>query len=136
MEFEVLKNKKIVDGEMDLLSTYLKIDFDKVIIDDWILVDEFSEMLLDLISYVKFGSDEYVDILIKFNRISNPLEICKGDIIAVPNLSSFRENSKYIDLNKESIVTKKRNNKVNINNAPSKMSKSSNYIKRGGNIII
>lgn len=98
--FSVLRSKTQVDGKIDLLSNYLKIDYEKVIIDEWILVDSQSAMLLDLISFAMYGTENYSDLLKKFNRIDNPLEIAIGQILAVPNIESLEANSTFVDLSK------------------------------------
>lgn len=140
MEFGVLKNKKVIDGKLDLLSSILLIDYDKVDIDSWILVDIHTSGLLDLISYVKYGSTDYVDVLIKFNRINNPLEIEEGDIIAIPDLLSFQTNSKYVDptqaFNKTRPSRIFNQLKSKVISGAIKSDNTSNFIKKSGNVII
>lgn len=98
LQFSTLNKKAVVNGKTDLLSNYLQIDYANVIIDNWILVDDQSAMLLDLVSFAMYGSENYADLLKKFNRIDNPLEISKGLILAIPNIQSLEANSRYVDL--------------------------------------
>ncbi len=70
----------------------------------------------DLLSFSLFGSDDYVDILLKCNEISSPLDVRTGDIILVPALQSAKKfylnpykeqknanvKNKYLDPNKKS----------------------------------
>ena len=49
------------------------------------------EMRPDLISYFAYGTDQYMDIILKFNDISNPFSIKQGDVILIPD----REQAKY-----------------------------------------
>lgn len=100
MNFEILNKKKIVDGKMDLLSNYLKINYDKISIIDWIKIDESSIYMIDVICTVCYGSNEYIDKVLKFNRLSNGLDLKVGQIIALPDMMELHENSKYVDLDK------------------------------------
>lgn len=138
MEFEILDSKKVVDGKMDLLSTILLIDYEKISIDNWILVDEFTEMGLDYIAEATLGSPDYVWLLVKFNRISHPLEVQKGDIIAIPNLDEFRSNSKLVEYtsynNKISKTQSKQFNEMK-SSIVSRTLPKSNFVKQNGNVI-
>ena len=44
----------------------------------------------DLVSLAIYGSDEYADIICKFNNISNPFELNEGMVLILPDLSSVR----------------------------------------------
>lgn len=136
----ILSNKTVTDGKIDLLSNVLEIDFEKVLIEEWILVDEQTAMLLDLISFVMYGTEDHVDIIKKFNKINNPLSIQIGQIIAIPNINSLESNSRLVN---QKIVnttsSKKKNTKSGIlsNTSPSKKAiPISNFIKSSnGNLI-
>lgn len=142
---ELLEKKEIVDGKLDLLSNIVIIDYDKISIDEWILVDEFSVMGLDYVSESLYGSNEYVWVLMKFNRIDSPFEVNVGDIIAIPNINEFRQNTKVI--NYKSITTtmlSKQNNAFNksinnigqrTSNITQKTTPISNFTKQSGNVI-
>ena len=43
----------------------------------------------DLICLAHYGTDDYVDIVCKFNGISNPYELNEGDIIALPEVADM-----------------------------------------------
>ena len=48
-------------------------------------VEEEEEMRMDLISVKYYGTEDYLDILCKFNGISNPFSLERGQLIKVPN---------------------------------------------------
>ena len=73
MEFDVFLNKKQVDGKIDFLSTYLKFNYDEIAIKDWVVIDAGFETSIDMISTVAYGKPDYLDYLVKFNRLNNPL---------------------------------------------------------------
>ena len=139
MDFEILTNKKIVNGKIDMLSNILLIDYDKITITDWILVDVFTTMAIDMIAAKLYGSDEYTWVLIKFNRISNPLEVNVGDIIAIPDLLEFRKYSTLVDYSTSSRLAKSAQNstfnKIKSSSSAVKTSASSNFVKKSGNVI-
>lgn len=72
----------------------------------------------DLLSFSLYGTDDYLDILLKCNEISSPLDVRTGDIIIVPALQPAKAfyvnpvlekinpaiNSKYLDPDKKSKV--------------------------------
>lgn len=133
----ILSNKNVVDGKIDLLSNVLQIDYDKIIIDDWILVDEQSAMLLDLISFVMYGTESYSDYIKKFNKINNPLSIQIGQVLAIPNIVSFEANSRYINQKIVNIASKKKSSSLlNVSTPSKKAIPVSNFIKSSnGNLI-
>lgn len=98
MQFRIFDDKKQVNGKIDLLSNIWQIDYELVKIDDWIRVDDATNMSLDLIAFTMYGDEARMDVLKKFNRINNPLEIYIGQIIAVPNLDSFNDNLKLVEV--------------------------------------
>ena len=56
-----------------------------------VTVTDDYEMRPDLISYFAYGTDLYMDIILKFNDISNPFSIKAGDTLLIPVL----EDAKY-----------------------------------------
>lgn len=139
MNFEILTNKKIVDGKIDMLSNVLLIDYEKITITDWILIDNFTTMAIDMLAAKLYGSDEYAWILIKFNRINNPLEVNVGDVIAIPDLLEFRRYSSIVDYSSKSKLTKSAQNlqfnKIKSLSSAVKATPSSNFVKKSGNVI-
>lgn len=159
LTLDTFEKKKIVDGKMDLLSTYDKIHFDKINILDWIIIDKSSIYLLDVISMVCYGSQNHIDKIIKFNRISNGLDLRVGQILAIPEINSYIENSETIDLDKaknKNITSQKNQSKLDtimknkvvnvgfngnannyIKNNPSiKTTPSTNYLKKNNGVYV
>ena len=44
----------------------------------------------DLISLAVYGSDEYADLICKYNGISNPFELNENDVIVLPQYHEFQ----------------------------------------------
>ena len=139
MDFEILTNKKSANGKIDMLSNVLIIDYDKITITDWILIDDFTVMALDVIAAKLYGSSEYSWLLVKFNRISNPLEVNVGDVIAIPDLLEFRKYSKWVDYSEmtRSAISKQSKSfkSMKSNSSAVKVTPSSNFVKKSGNVI-
>lgn len=140
MVFSVLQNKNEIDGKIDMLSNILVIDFEKVIIKDMIRIDSLTEMSLDLIAKTLYGSEDHVDVLLKYNRMNNALELKEGMIVVVPDLESFQSNSYFMNytpmrLQKKKILFEAKTENKQI---PSKtqIQKTKHYRKdSNGNII-
>lgn len=49
-------------------------------------------MRMDLISLAQYDTDEYTEILLKYNDISNPFTLNFDDIIIIPTFESIAEN--------------------------------------------
>lgn len=139
MEFEILRNKKSTNGKIDMLSNVLLIDYAKINIAEWILIDEFTAMGIDYIAEKMYGSADYAWVLIKFNRISNPLTINIGDVIACPDINDFRQNSKWIEYSKTTSNSMSYQNtqfkKMKSSSSAVKSISSSNFVKKSGNVI-
>lgn len=109
MEIFDLNNIKIVEQKIDkefgqtkfydlTESTYktridIKYDFYYVLQED--------EMRLDLICFKIYGNTDYLDIIINFNEIDNPLNIKYGDVLKFPSagdieLLRVREESQSV----------------------------------------
>lgn len=52
------------------------------------------QMRPDLISQAMYNNTLYTEYILKYNGISNPFTIDQGDVIAVPNLDSAKNNTK------------------------------------------
>jgi len=75
---------------------------------------------VDLISLAVYGSDEYVDIIMKCNELSDPLQVRTSDVLVIPELNGAKKfyknpnkeskeaKQKYIDSTKKSKVDKSR----------------------------
>jgi len=55
------------------------------------VVDEFTAMRPDLISYSMYVDQNKCDMLMKYNGISNPFAIQEGDIIFIPDSEDLRK---------------------------------------------
>ena len=53
-------------------------------------VDSFTSMRPDLISHASYGSQDYTDLLLKYNGISNPFSIGEGQIFFIPDVNDSR----------------------------------------------
>lgn len=69
------------------------------------VVEKHEEMRIDLISLKTFGSVDYVDFLLDFNKIDLPLNIKSGDIIYYVDISQV-DNFRIKPENKETIQAK------------------------------
>lgn len=139
----IIENKDLVDKMVDLMSKVIKIDRKAVTIERYVLIDDIHEMSIDVLANGAYGRSEAIDILCKFNGISNPLSIKKGDIIAIPNLASLMSNTKRLEF--KGIQLQKRNNLLtssvtnvdNFTKSPSKKSvKKKNFTKSKDGILI
>lgn len=52
---------------------------------NWHRVAVSEEMRPDLVSLAYYGTENYADIICKYNGISNPFSLAKDDIIKIPN---------------------------------------------------
>lgn len=55
---------------------------------------------IDLISLSEYGTHDYVDIILKFNGISNPFSIIEGDLLYIPP-RDFGKKKWKLTLNKD-----------------------------------
>jgi hypothetical protein len=65
------------------------------------------EMRPDLISQAMYNNTLYTEYILKYNGISNPFTISRGDVISVPNLDSAKKNTKNRTDEKEGADAKK-----------------------------
>ncbi len=85
-------------------------------------VESTDEMRIDLICNNIYGTTEFVDIILNFNEISNPLNIKAGDILKYP----ARDNIELLRYRKESKDLTK--SLLNRNKAPRKDEGRKKYI--------
>lgn len=93
--------------KLDLTSNQWVIDYDKVIIDANISIDSSTEMRIDTIARYVLGTEDYVDVIVKFNKLQNPYGIKKGDVLSIPNLNSFFANLKMVNYKSKDIKNTK-----------------------------
>lgn len=112
-------------------------------------VEPQEEMRIDLISKRRMGSTDYIDFLLNFNRIDNPLNIKSGDLIFYidsQSVGDFRIKPKSVesiksqlfDPSKVSQVDKSRRDYIENNYSlpPTIMSNPINSVKVVGDSII
>ena len=92
----VIDNKKIItinDSSIIDLTTSI-FDTNKSIgaLFNIYRVPETMKMRIDLISLAAYGTDEYADILLKYNGISNPFTINTDDILYIPTLDTVEND--------------------------------------------
>jgi hypothetical protein len=90
--------------------------------DEIIIVNNNYVARPDLISLAIYGSDQYADIICKYNGISNPFELNENDIIRLPNAGNiqrmaqrFESKSDLISDSNSIISTKKYEHQKEIN---------------------
>jgi hypothetical protein len=123
LNYKILANKGILlhtnengisEEFVDLLTKtcdYEQLTFDN---DDIIIVNEHYVARPDLISLAVYGTDEYADIICKYNGISNPFELNENDIIRLPSLYNLdfmcikKENKSELVSDSKSILTRKK----------------------------
>lgn len=78
-------NKKIVDGVVQMARPSLL--FAKIEGQSYTehYVADFEVCRVDLISLKRYGTDAMGDIILKFNKISNPFSFNEGDIMLIPD---------------------------------------------------
>jgi len=81
----------------------------------------------DLISKSVYNTTQYAEIILKFNGISNPFSIDKGDLILVPNLDGAKEKIIKTESGHKSDLAKIRNSYKYID--PAKMPNKSDSLK-------
>lgn len=97
INLEILLNKYSVtksDGDVLPDITRSSIDPEKlsnVSSTKRVRVDSFTNMRPDLISHASYGSQDYTDLLLKYNGISNPFSIGEGQIFFIPDVNDLRE---------------------------------------------
>lgn len=140
INIKYLSDKKKVNGKTILASNMSFTDFSKVEIDDYVIIDDMSEMKMSLISRIAYGSEMYTDVLCKFNN-KGPFSIKKGDIIAIPNLVSYRQHTSVKNIKSLTIDSKDftdaKNASSSYKSTPSKKKqKSANFTKSADGILV
>jgi O-glycosyl hydrolase len=119
------KIKIIKDGINEIIDmaepTYIPdYESNKFTIKRIIIVTKEYDRRVDLISLAVYGSEQYSDIIMKCNELTDPLAVREGDIILIPELTgaksfyinplteSIEAKEKYIDSSKKSKMDSKR----------------------------
>jgi len=82
-----------------------------------------DEMRIDLICYKIYNNTDYIDILLNFNEIDNPLNIKEGDVLRYPNPKDI-ESLRYKTESKNTVKAL-----LNRNKAPRKDDSRKKYIE-------
>ena len=86
MDLHSISNKKVVDGKVIITEPQILFKENQdVILTHTVEYDELGRP--DLISLKYYGMHEYVDLILKFNGISNPFGINVGDELEIPLIS-------------------------------------------------
>ncbi len=77
----------------DLTEPTLKPDYKSksFMITRTVTVNDEYAMRPDLISYFAYGTDQYADIIMKFNGISNPFAINEGMLLFIPKMPDAKK---------------------------------------------
>ena len=54
-------------------------------------VDTFTIMRPDLVAYAAYGSHDYMDMVLKYNGISNPFSLYEGQILFLPDITELQK---------------------------------------------
>ena len=85
MNLVVLKKKNISNDKLNMTLPSLLFVSDKLHEYEYeVKSDEVCR--IDLISSRFYGSDSYIDYILKYNGISNPFSITEGDILKMPDV--------------------------------------------------
>lgn len=94
MRIRLLELKAIMEREgvlaVDFLDSTLQVNYfsRELQVDRVLLVEERHLARPDLLSQDAYGAPDHVDVILKFNMITNPFSMEEGDIIVAPNLGS------------------------------------------------
>jgi hypothetical protein len=90
LAFRTILNKYVIRKKnKDLVNDLTRSSIDKriyanVAANTRYIVDEFHEMRPDLIAITIYGDQNMADLLLKYNAISNPFSLRKGDVLFIP----------------------------------------------------
>lgn len=101
-----IDNKKIITKNNTEIVDFISSIFDdkktSSIVFNLYKVPDSMKMRIDLISLAAYGSDEYSDILLKYNGISNPFTINTNDILLIPTLDTIENDLKTVSFKNDS----------------------------------
>lgn len=102
----VIDNKEIIKKNdieiVDFISSIFNDKKTSDIVFNLYRVPDSMKMRIDLISLAAYGSDEYADILLKYNGISNPFTINTNDILLIPTLDTVENDLKELKIKNDS----------------------------------
>ena len=140
-------NRKISiskDGTTQIVDfadpTYIPIyDSENFTVQKVIKVSQEYDRRVDLLSLAVYGSDEYSDIILKFNEIGDPLSVRTGDVLIMPEINGAKKF--YLNPNQESKEAKQqyvdstKKSKVDTNRLET-LAKISSSVKNGSTMNI
>lgn len=83
MKIYSIDKKKLVDNKLSM-STPTLIFADSTKVQEVHVVSNDETGRIDLVSLSEYGTHDYIDIILKFNGISNPFSIIEGDVLYIP----------------------------------------------------
>lgn len=91
---------------MDFLENNFEVNYldDTLLIERIILIEERHLCRPDLISWESYNNVNYVDIILKFNQISNPFSMNLYDLILIPNIQTAINFYKRNKLTTEKLI--------------------------------
>ncbi len=89
MVFDVLKNKRILNGLIDFSDVTFNAQDGYKLLDVFTITASYA-MRWDKISCKYYNVPDYADGLYKFNEYDNPYSLNEGDIIYIPELQSLK----------------------------------------------
>ena len=108
MRIRLFEMKALMEREgvlaVDFLDSSLEVNYlsPALRVDKLMLVEERHLARPDLLSWDAYGSPDHVDVILKFNQITNPFSMEEGDIIIAPNLGSvdafYKKGSTLADM--------------------------------------
>lgn len=88
-------------------------------------------MRMDLISEAQYGTDEYTDLLLKYNDISNPFTLNYNDIIFIPSIETISNDLKApeeIELKNEAELIRNYHKYIDKNKVPNTVGSEKNNL--------
>ena len=87
MNFKSIDNKKIKNGKLRITEPVVIFpENTRTIAVHTVTSDEICR--IDIISRIYYNLDDYSELILKFNNISNPFSINEGDVLNIPDKSN------------------------------------------------
>lgn len=129
MEFKSINNKRIKDGKLNITEPVVVFpENTRIIAVHTVTSDEICR--IDLISNKYYNIDDYSDLILKFNNISNPFSINEGDVLNIPDKNVSFVSWKSIKDNKEGSTESIKDQFINTKRLTTKDAKRAEYLKK------
>lgn len=103
-----LKSEMVERGitSLDFMENNFKVNYEdpKLVISKVFLIEDRHLCRPDMLSFDAYGSANYVDVILKFNHISNPFSMELYDLIVVPKLNTALKFYRKDQLKTEKIL--------------------------------